>query len=45
MFEVEHHDLHEDGSITYYDVKLDDKVIKSVPSRLIEAVKLQEHSH
>ena len=45
MFEVKHHDLMPDGSITYYDVKFGNTVITSVPARVIEAVKQQEHSH
>ena len=43
--EVIHHTLFEDGTITKYDVKFGNKVIKNIPTGMLEVVKLQEHSH
>ena len=42
--EVIHHTLFEDGTITKYDVKFGNKTIKSIPSEMLEVVKMQEHS-
>ena len=43
--EVIHHTLFEDGTITKYDVKFGDRVIKNIPTEMLEAVEIQEHSH
>ena len=43
--EVIHHTLFEDGTITKYDVKFGDKIIKNIPTEMLEVVELQEHSH
>ena len=43
--EVIHHTLFEDGTITKYDVKFGNKVIKNIPTAMLEVVELQEHSH
>jgi hypothetical protein len=43
--EVIHHTLFEDGTITKYDVKFGNKVIKNIPTAMLEVVKMQEHSH
>ena len=43
--EVKHHTLYEDGSITHYDVKFWNKLIKSIPANLLEATKIQKHEH
>ena len=43
--EVIHHTLFEDGTITKYDVKFGNRIIKNIPTEMLEAVELQEHSH
>ena len=43
--EVVHHTLFEDGTITKYDVKFGNKVIKNIPTAMLEVVELQEHKH
>ncbi len=43
--EVIHHTLFEDGTITKYDVKFGNRVIKNIPTEMLEAVEIQEHSH
>ena len=43
--EVIHHKLLEDGTIPSYDVKFGNKTIKNIPAEMLEAVKMQEHSH
>ena len=43
--EVVHHTLFEDGTITKYDVKFGDRVIKNIPTAMLEVKKTQEHSH
>ena len=43
--EVIHHTLFEDGTITKYDVKFGNKIIKNIPTAMLEVVELQEHSH
>ena len=43
--EVIHHTLFEDGTITKYDVKFGDRVIKNIPTAMLEVKKTQEHSH
>ena len=43
--EVIHHTLFEDGTITKYDVKFGNRIIKNIPTEMLEAVEIQEHSH
>jgi len=43
--EVIHHTLLEDGSITRYDVKFENKTIKSIPADKLLVVKEQGHGH
>lgn len=43
--EVVNHKLFEDGTIPSYDVKFGNKTIKNIPAEMLEAVKMQEHSH
>ena len=43
--EVKHHTLFEDGTITKYDVKFENKLVKSIPADMLEVVKMQEHKH
>ena len=43
--EVNHHTLLEDGSITHYDVKFGEKIIKNIPSDKLIVVKEQSHKH
>ena len=43
--EVKHHTLFEDGSITNYDVKFGNKLVKSIPANMLEVKKQQEHKH
>ncbi len=43
--EVKHHTLYEDGSITHYDVKFGNKLIKSIPANLLETKEMQKHKH
>ena len=40
-----HHTLFEDGTIKKYDVKFGNIVIKNIPTEMLEAVEIQEHSH
>ena len=42
---VKHHTLLEDGSITHYDVKFGNRMVKNIPSNLLEVTKEQSHSH
>ena len=43
--EVNHHTLLEDGSITHYDVKFGNKIIKNIPADKLSIVKEQSHKH
>ena len=43
--EVIHHTLLEDGSTPTYDVKFENKTIKSIPTDKLIVVKEQSHSH
>ena len=43
--EVIHHTLFEDGTITKYDVKFGNKIIKNIPTSMLEVVEQQEHMH
>ena len=43
--EVKHHTLFEDGTITKYDVKFGNKLVKSIPANMLEVKKQQEHKH
>ena len=43
--EVIHHTLFEDGTITKYDVKFGNKLVKSIPSSMLEATEMQKHKH
>ena len=43
--EVVHHTLFEDGTITKYDVKFENKIIKNIPADMLEVKDQQEHSH
>ena len=43
--EVIHHTLFEDGTITKYDVKFGNKIVKNIPTEMLEVVKAQEHMH
>ena len=43
--EVKHHTLFEDGTITKYDVKFGNKLVKSIPANMLEVKKKQEHKH
>ena len=43
--EVIHHTLFEDGTITKYDVKFGNRIVKNIPTAMLEVVELQEHSH
>ena len=43
--EVIHHTLFEDGTITKYDVKFGNRIIKNIPTAMLEVVKMQEHKH
>ena len=43
--EVQNHTLLEDGSITHYNVKFGNKVIKNIPAHLLEVTKMQKHKH
>ena len=40
-----HHDLKQDGTVTYYDIQFGSRVIKKIPSRLVESIKEQQHEH
>ena len=43
--EVKHHTLLEDGSITHYDVQFGNKLVKNIPSSMLEATEMQKHKH
>ena len=43
--EVIHHTLLEDGSITHYNVKFGNRLVKSIPADKLVVVKEQSHSH
>ena len=43
--EVIHHTLFEDGTITKYDVKFCNRIVKNIPTEMLEVVELKEHSH
>ena len=43
--EVIHHTLFEDGTITKYDVKFGNRIVKNIPTAMLEVKKTQEHSH
>ena len=43
--EVIHHTLLEDGSITHYNVKFGNKIIKNIPTNLLEVTNMQKHKH
>ena len=45
MGEVKHHTLFEDGTITKYDVKFGNKLVKSIPANMLEVKKQQEQKH
>ena len=40
-----HHDLESDGTINYYNIKIGSEIYKSIPSRMVEATDVKEHSH
>ncbi len=42
---IVHHDLEPDGTINYYNIQIGSKIYKSIPSRMIEATDVKEHSH
>ena len=42
---IVHHDLQADGKINYYNIQIGSDVYKSIPSRLVEATNVKEHSH
>ena len=43
--EVKDHTLLEDGSVTHYNVKFGNKLVKNIPSNMLEATKMQKHKH
>jgi len=43
--EVIHHTLFEDGTITKYDVKFGNRVVKNIPTAMLEVVNEKSHSH
>jgi|TARA_Y100000590_G_C14807867_1_gene671418 hypothetical protein len=43
--EVINHTLLEDGSITHYDVKFENKIIKNIPADFLETTEMQKHKH
>ena len=43
--EVVHHTLFEDGTITKYDVKFENKTIKNIPADMLEVISEKNHSH
>ena len=43
--EVIHHTLFEDGTITKYDVKFGNRIVKNIPTAMLEVVEEQSHSH
>jgi hypothetical protein len=43
--EVIHHTLFEDGTITKYDVKFGNRIVKNIPTAMLEVVNEKSHSH
>jgi hypothetical protein len=43
--EVIHHTLFEDGTITKYDVKFGNRIVKNIPTNRLSVVEQQEHMH
>ena len=43
--EVIHHTLFEDGTITKYDVKFGNRIVKNIPTEMLEVVNEKSHSH
>jgi len=39
------HSLESDGTINHYDIKFGKKILKNVPSALVEAVHGRQHEH
>ena len=39
------HSLKNDGTVARYDIRFGNKVIRSVPARLVESIKEQQHEH
>ena len=42
---IVHHDLKENGLITYYDIQIGERIYRDIPSRLVESVKENQHEH
>ena len=42
---VMQHSLKKDGTISHYDIKFGNKLIKNIPAKLVESVKEQNHAH
>ena len=40
-----HHDLKRDGTISYYNLKLGKRIIKNIPTRMIESINETTHEH
>ena len=45
MGEVVYHDLSKTGTITYYDMRFGNRIIRGIPARLIESGGDQPHEH
>ncbi len=45
MGKVVWHSLERDGTINRYDIKFGKKILKNVPSALVESVKEHTHEH
>ena len=43
--EVIHHKLLEDGTIPTYDVKFGNRTIKNIPTKRLNVIESQSHSH
>jgi hypothetical protein len=39
------HSLKKNGTITQYDIRFGNRILKGVPVRLIESIKEQDHKH
>ena len=42
---VIHHDLKSDGTITYYNIKINESTYTHIPARMVEAVMTEVHEH
>jgi len=42
---ITHHDLRHNGTITYYNIRINENLYRHIPVRFIESVKETHHEH